>query len=60
MKNIILKGVTWIAALVLITSMCCMDSEDLSIPLIAFGVSGAWLSLFGYVNCRYNGNGKER
>ncbi len=29
-------------------SMCCMDSENLLIPISAFAVSGLYLAILGY------------
>lgn len=48
-KNEILMMVTRIAALVLVVSVCCLDSAS-TLPLVAFCASLAWLSLFMIAN----------
>ena len=40
-KNSIIKAITAIMSLVLLLSMCAMDSE--TIPVVAFTVSASWL-----------------
>lgn len=48
-KNTILLMITRIAVLVLIISVCCVDSASI-VPLITFGVSLGWLVLFVIAN----------
>lgn len=48
-KNTILLMITRIAVLVLIISVCCVDSTSI-VPLITFGVSLGWLVLFVIAN----------
>ena len=48
-KNAILLTLTKIAALALMISVCCVDSESL-IPIYVFLASLAWLALFAKAN----------
>lgn len=54
-KNAILLTITRIAAVVLIVSICCVDSASI-IPIVAFLLSMTWLVLFAYAN---NDNAEE-
>lgn len=49
LKKYILKTITAIMAVICMLSICAVDSESL-IPLIAFGISFGWLSLFAWAN----------
>lgn len=49
-KNKILKGITTAAIVNLILAGCCLDSENLTIPLILFGVSALWIFVFYLAN----------
>lgn len=51
-KNKILKGITTAAIVNLILAAYCLDSENLTIPLIMFGVSALWLFVFYLANER--------
>lgn len=49
MRVKILKALTIIAIITFILSGCCLDSESY-IPMIACGISGAWLVLIVIAN----------
>lgn len=48
-KNI-LKGITFLAAVLWMLSACCIDSEVIWIPLTINVVSGLWLLLMAVAN----------
>lgn len=50
MKNRILKGVTGLAVMVALLSMCAVDGDFRGLALIGLAVSWVWLSLFCFVN----------
>lgn len=49
MRIKILRIITIIAIITFILSGCCLDSES-KIPIIACGISGAWLVLIAIAN----------
>lgn len=49
-KNKILKAITTAAVFNLILAGCCLDSDNLTIPLIMFGASALWLFVFCLAN----------
>ena len=49
MKNNILKGFTFFMAFIFLLSACALDSESY-IPVIICVLSGAYLTVFAYVN----------
>jgi hypothetical protein len=49
-KNNILKAITTAAVFNLIVAGCCLDSDNLTIPLIMFGASALWLFVFCLAN----------
>ena len=46
----ILKAITWIAGILFIISVCALDSEDITIPVMVMLASGLWLALIGLAN----------
>ena len=49
-KNKILKAITTAAVFNLILAGCCLDSDNLTIPLIMFGASALWIFVFCLAN----------
>lgn len=58
MKNIILEGVTGLAAIVGMLSMSAVDSEYRGYALVAIPVCLLWLCLFYYANRHRNWEGR--
>lgn len=54
MKNFILKTTAAIMGMILIISICFIDSPS-NVPFYAFGGSLAWLALFAYANNWFEG-----
>lgn len=50
-KNRILKTITAAAVITLLLSACCLDGENVIIPLALGGVSLVWIVLFVVSNC---------
>lgn len=50
MKDKILWTITSIAFMVFMLGASALDSEDLTVPFLMVGISGAWLFLFGIAN----------
>ena len=52
MKAKVLKAITYLAFVINMTSLCCMDSTGWAFwaVLLAFILSGAWLVLFAWAN----------
>ena len=48
-KNFILKGITTVAVIVLILSMCAADSESY-LPMVTMALSLAWITPFAIAN----------
>lgn len=46
----ILKAITWIAGILFIISVCALDSEDITIPVMVMLASGLWLTLIMFAN----------
>jgi hypothetical protein len=46
----ILKAITWIASFLFIISVCALDSEDITIPVMVMLASGLWLTLIIFAN----------
>lgn len=51
-KNKILKTITATAGIVLLLSACCLDGENVIIPLALGGVSLMWIVLVVLANCQ--------
>lgn len=49
-KNRILKTITTAAVITLLLSACCLDGENVIIPLTLGGVALAWISIFAAAN----------
>lgn len=49
-KNRILKTITTAAVITLLLSACCLDGENVIIPLVLGGVALAWISIFAAAN----------
>lgn len=45
-KNFVIKTISIIAFITFFISACCLDSDNIKIPLILMGISGTWLFLF--------------
>lgn len=50
-KNKILKTITTAAVITLLLSACCLDGENVIIPLALGGVSLMWIVLVIMANC---------
>ena len=50
LKNKILKGITTAAVINFVLTSCCLDSEDLTVPLVVIGVSALWICVFYLAN----------
>lgn len=50
-KNKILKTITMAAVITLLLSACCLDGENVIIPLALGGVSLMWVVLIILANC---------
>lgn len=50
-KNKILKTITTAAVITLLLSACCLDGENVILPVALMGVSLAWIALFTAANC---------
>lgn len=50
-KNRILKTITTAAVITLLLSACCLDGENVIIPLALGGVSLMWVILVILANC---------
>lgn len=59
LKNWILKAVSWVAFYVLAFCACSVDTYDLRPLAIPALVSSAWLALFIYANCVWEGGEKH-
>ena len=46
----IIKAITFIAGILFIISVCALDSEDITIPVIVMIASGLWLALISIAN----------
>lgn len=51
-KNKILKTITTAAVITLLLSACCLDGENVIIPLALGGVSLMWVVLVVLANCQ--------
>lgn len=51
-KNRILKTITTAAVITLLLSACCLDGENVIIPLALGGVSLMWIVLVIMANCQ--------
>lgn len=51
-KNKILKTITTAAVITLLLSACCLDGENVIIPLVLGGVSLMWVVLVVLANCQ--------
>lgn len=51
-KNRILKTITTAAVITLLLSACCLDGENVIIPLALGGVSLMWVVLVVLANCQ--------
>jgi hypothetical protein len=49
-KNKILKTITTTAIITLILSACCLDGENIVLPVALIGASLAWIALFAAAN----------
>jgi hypothetical protein len=49
-KNRILKTITTAAVITLLLSACCLDGENVIIPLALGGVALAWIAIFAAAN----------
>ena len=50
MKNKILKGITGLAVLVALLSMCAVDGDFRNQALVAMPLAAAWLALYCFAN----------
>ena len=49
-KNIILKVITAVMAIMACLGVMMLDSENLTIPLVMVAISFSWISLFAIAN----------
>jgi hypothetical protein len=49
-KNKILKIITTISVITLLFSACCLDGENVVVPVVLMGISLVWLELFVAAN----------
>jgi hypothetical protein len=49
-KNKILKGITTFSIIMLLFGACCLDGEDVVVPVVIMGISLSWLAIFSAAN----------